>query len=314
MDERYDTAKALDGAARYLALARRRLGRGDLAAASYHMGIGNLERVIAAYAGPRAGRSTRVTVRRLGITYPRLFFDSSPLRHRAAWRLLSTLGDDSRHYLFKLEAARRIRDLHRNDAGALAELHRLQRAKASAEEVLRPRSRHAPYADGETLVKAYANGELVRLPAEPARLGYTINKEMGRLAGRLGDPIELYRGLRPDALAALLYVSKEVYRLARGSRLVITSSVRDLRYQRLLVATNPQATRAFSLHTTGFAFDIERDFRHPKEQRALETVLERLRALEVVDWVHEPGAIHVTVGPRAVRLAPLYEALVQRSG
>ena len=46
VDERFDPAKALAGTARYLALARERLGREDLAFVSYHMGMGNLENVL----------------------------------------------------------------------------------------------------------------------------------------------------------------------------------------------------------------------------------------------------------------------------
>ena len=38
----------------------------------------------------------------------------------------------------------------------------------------------------------------------------------------------------------------------------MTSTVRDSRYQRVLAARNIEATRNFSLHTTGWAFDIAR--------------------------------------------------------
>jgi soluble lytic murein transglycosylase-like protein len=42
--------RALEGAVRYLVTAERRFGRDDLAVVSYHMGIGNLEGVLRAYA------------------------------------------------------------------------------------------------------------------------------------------------------------------------------------------------------------------------------------------------------------------------
>ncbi|HEX2127988.1 MAG TPA: transglycosylase SLT domain-containing protein, partial [Solirubrobacterales bacterium] len=48
-DERFDPAKAIEGAATYLEIARERFGVDDLAVESYHMGIGNLESVIRAY-------------------------------------------------------------------------------------------------------------------------------------------------------------------------------------------------------------------------------------------------------------------------
>jgi soluble lytic murein transglycosylase-like protein len=48
VDDRFDPAKSLAGTARYLTIARRTLGRQDLALVSYHMGIGNLRGVLRA--------------------------------------------------------------------------------------------------------------------------------------------------------------------------------------------------------------------------------------------------------------------------
>ena len=65
-DQRFDPAAALAATIRYLKIARGRLGRDDLAVVSYHMGIGNLQAVLASY-----GES--------GPSYVRVFFDSTPL-------------------------------------------------------------------------------------------------------------------------------------------------------------------------------------------------------------------------------------------
>ena len=310
VDDRYDPAKALAGAARYLALAKRRFGREDLAAASYHMGIGNLERTIADYVAPRPpAPAVRDTVARYGISYARLYFDSSPTRNPRTFRRLVRFGDDSRHYLFRLEAAREIRRLHREDPEELDRLNRLQTAKASGEEALRPRADNPPFEDADALREAYGDEDLVRLPDDPRRLGFRIDRRMGSLASVVRAERRLYQGLRPDALACLLFITKEVRRLAGRSDLVVTSSVRDLPYQRVLTLTTPEATRGFSLHTTGWAIDLLRDLPR-REERALVHVLERLRALHVIDWVYEAGAIHLTVGPDAERFRPLLEALV----
>lgn len=311
IDERYDPAKSIDGAARYLAYAEDKLGRPDLAAASYHMGIGNLQDVIAAYVRPRKlTGSTRRTVRRYGITYARLYYDSSPTRNAAAFRRLYGLGDDSRHYLFKLDAADVIMRLHASGSELLPRIAALQTAKASAENLLRPPDRFPPYEDAADLRKAYAKGELIALPNEPRRLGYRMERGMGSLARRIGERRALFRGLRPEALATLLYITKEVRKIAGGSHLKVTSTVRDLRYQNALVGVNAQATRSFSLHTTGYAVDVSRDFRNVREERAFVHVLERLRAHNVVDFVFEPGAIHFTVGPEGERLMPVLERLI----
>src|SRR3954465_11634228 len=90
VDERFDPAKALAATARYLQIAKARLHRTDLAIAAYHMGIGNMQTALDAY-----GRKT--------IPYARLFFDSTPLRHAKAWRILAALGDDSSTYLWRGE-------------------------------------------------------------------------------------------------------------------------------------------------------------------------------------------------------------------
>ena len=309
VDERFDPEKSLRGAVRYLQIARRRFGRMDLAITSYHMGIGNLRSVIARYVAPREpARTTSRTVRLYRISWPALYYDSSPTRNPATWRLLSSLGDDSRHYLFKVEASKEILRLAREDRDELQSTIELQTAKASAEEVLRPESRYSPYEDHEALREAYKRKELVALPGDPPRLGYRISRGMGSLAKRLKQPRILYRGLRREALACLLYIAKE-YRTIAGKAarpLRVTSTVRDLPYQGLLVQTNVQATSEFSLHTTGFAIDIAK----PRAEEPLRFLLERLQALNVISWVEEPGAFHLTVGPEARVLFPIYEALV----
>ena len=307
VDERFDPEGSLDAAVRYLEIARRRFGRQDLAVASYHMGIGNLRTVIDTYVSPRRpARTTRRTVERYGVSWPRLYYDSSPTRNPRTWKLLNELGDDSRHYLFKVLASREILRLARDDPDELERQVELQTAKASAEEVLRPESRYPPYEDDNDLRFAYRRDELVPLPKDPARLAFRPGRKMGSLARRLDQPKILYRGLRPEALATLLYIAKEYRRIAGRGTLRVTSTVRDLPYQDLLVQTNIQATPEFSLHTIGFAIDIAK----PRAESVLRFLLERLQALNAIAWVEEPGAFHLTVGREAEPFMPIYEALV----
>lgn len=311
-DERFSPRLSLDAAALYLSKAQQRFGRDDLAVTSYHMGMGNLESVIDTYVAPRRPRRTpRGTVESYGLSYARLFFDSSPTRNARTYRLLAGLGDDSRTYLFRLEAARQILRLHAEDRQELLRLERLHLAKASAEEVLRPQSENEPYADAGALRAAYDDGELVPLPLDERRYGFRVDRRMGALAARLREPSSLYRGLRPEALGTLAYIAKET-RLAGGGKapLRVTSTVRDRPYQRELLRTTPEATPAYSLHTTGYALDLAYDARTSRRQkRALVAVLERLRSLRVIDWVYEPAAIHLTVGPDGERMVPLWEGL-----
>jgi hypothetical protein len=283
VDERFDPAKALQATARYLQIARRQLGRDDLAIVSYHMGIGNLQGALSAY-----GRSD--------IPYARLFFDSTPLRHSAAWSRLAALGDDSSTYLWRIMAARDVMRMYRRQPQRLVRLALLQTRKNSAEEVLHPPDRTPTYGDPFAVGRARASGELVAL--DRTRLtgaGVRIDPRMGELARRLKQSPRLYRALRPQALHILEVLGAGTRAISRSTPLTVTSTVRDARYQRLLVSRNPEATRNFSLHTTGWAFDISRHYRSRAQALAFQFMLDRLTALNMIAWVREPTAIHVTV-------------------
>ena len=283
VDERFDPAKALAGTARYLQIARHRLHRTDLAIAAYHMGIGNMQTALSAYGKER-------------IPYARLFFDSTPLRHARAYRILAALGDDSSTYLWRVMAARIIMRLYRHDAEALARQADLQGRKASAEEVLHPADRTPAYGDPFAIQRALGSGQLQRLDRRTlAGFGIRIDRGMGELAGRLHQRRSLYRALRPQALRILEVIGAGTRAIARPRPLVVTSTVRDERYQRVLEAENIQATRNFSLHTTGWAFDISRHYRSHAQALAFQFMLDRLTALNMIAWVREPAASHVTV-------------------
>ena len=133
IDERFDPERALDGMGTYLEIAEQRFGRTDLATASYHMGIGNLEDVIELIRRdddrPRRRPTTRACSsipRRCGT--PR------------ALELLAAFGDDSSTYLWRVLAAERIMELYRADRGELERLASCRTAKATQEEVFHPES------------------------------------------------------------------------------------------------------------------------------------------------------------------------------
>jgi hypothetical protein len=119
---------------------------------------------------------------------------------------------------------------------------------------------------------------------------------------------ELYRGLRPEAMALALYVAAQVKAISAQEPLVVTSTVRDRAYQRRLARRNDEASRSYSLHTTGWAFDVLRDYRSRRQALAFQFVLDRLRVLDVIAWVREPAAIHVTAGDDTRALLALLDA------
>jgi hypothetical protein len=302
VDQRFDPAMALAGTARYLSVARERFGRNDLAVVSYHMGIGNLEHVLRDYAGGVG--PIRDVVSAEGLSWARVYFGSSPLAHADVWERLSTFGDDSETYYWRVLAAKEIMRLYRDDRSRLGELAALQHAKGSDEEVLHPAADTERFHSPGELEHAYERGVLLHLPARPAELHLRIDPQMGRLAPY--DDRILYRGLRPEALALLLYMADRVHTLSRTKApLIVTSTVRDDGYQQRLVRSNPEATQHYSLHTTGYAFDILRRYGSPAQAAAFQYELERLQARNLIAWVREPAAIHVTVSSNAARLVPV---------
>ncbi|MGI8632146.1 MAG: transglycosylase SLT domain-containing protein [Solirubrobacterales bacterium] len=308
VDERFDPAKAATAAGRYLRIARDRFGRQDLAAVSYHMGMGNLENVISAFVRPGdASGPIGEVVDRHDLSWGQIFFATTPRRNARAHRILRKLSDDSATYYWRVLAAAQIMTLLRDDTDELRQLSRLHRNKSTAEEVFHPPSTTDAFADPQELAAAWDDGELVPVPDNP-KLGLRRSSQMGELAGRLDQSRRLYRGLRPAALAVLLYIAREV-RLTTGrpESLVVTSSVRDRRYQALLVRRTAEATRGYSLHTTGWSFDIRRSYRSRAQGRAFQAVLDRLKSQAVLDFAPEPGAIHVTVSDEGARFLPLLD-------
>jgi hypothetical protein len=284
VDQRFSPPHALAGMARYLGQAHGYLGRRDLAVASYHMGIGNVQHALRAYGAKR-------------VAYARLYFDSAPDRHARAWRVLQSMSDDSRHYYFKVLAAKEIMRLYRTDRGRLATLATLHARKLSAEEVIRPAATTRQFQRPREIVTARRRGYISPLPRGA---GLAYSRELGQLARRLKRPRALYHGLRPEAAATLEYIGRRVRKLSRSrAPLIVTSTLRDYRYQRLLLRSNSMATPGYSLHTTGYAFDIARTYRSPRQAAAFEFVLERLQSRGIIEWIREPGAIHVAVSPRS---------------
>jgi hypothetical protein len=133
----------------------------------------------------------------------------------------------------------------------------------------------------------------------PRKAGLSYDRSMGEMARRLHRKRALYRGLRPVAAATLEYIGRRVKQLSGGhGSLTVTSALRDHRYQRLLLVRNSAATAGYSLHTTGYAFDIARTYRGPRQAAAFQFVLERLQSRGAIEWIREPDAIHIAVMPR----------------
>jgi hypothetical protein len=169
VDDRFDPAKALAATARYLTIAKQKFGREDLAFESYHMGIGNLSGVLSAF-----GRGN--------VSYAQLYFDSTPLRHAAAYAKLSGFGDDSLNYFWKLGAAEAIMRQARSSPAALAR-----------------------------------EADIGEPPAQPAANG--VLTPMKSVSGMVFAP---GAKLREEAAALALYVGAEVHAISDAPNLTVT--------------------------------------------------------------------------------------------
>lgn len=191
-DERFDPEKAIDAAARYLRMARDKFGREDLAVASYHMGMGNLDTLLERFRAEGGGDEP---------SYTRLYFDIAPLRRPRAHAFLSSLGDDSSNYLWRVRAAQQIMRLQRSNPAALARQVALEADGGPGARRLYPRG--APDTDTDTR-PAPDFGPAVAL----------------RFAG------EARRAFGPAkaAEAVLVYIGAGVRRISGQSPLTITSA------------------------------------------------------------------------------------------
>ena len=280
-DDRFDPRKALAASVRYLEIAEHDLGRADLAFESYHMGIGNLQRVLDLYDGGHA------------VPYPQLYFDTAPGHNRAAYDLISSFGDDSSLYYWRLLGAERVMRLYRTDRPALTRLSALQTAVDSNAYVLHPPDAVHAFATPDALDRAYAARTILPLPSNARALGLAYDPGIGSLAHQIGAKPALYRGLRAPALDLLVELAARVRTLSGGvAPLRVTSTVTDLHYQQALGITDPPAA-------AGWSFTIARRYVDSRQADVFQAMLDRLQALDVIAWERFPSEIDVTVAPDA---------------
>ncbi len=298
VDARFDPVQALAGTVRYLTEAKKVFGREDLAVVSYHMGIGNLASVVRSYTGGQ-DQAIDAVVRDEGIDYARLYFDSSPSVHRAAWERLASFGDDSQTYHWRVLAALGIMHLIRNDPARLELLAMLHDQLPSAGLVLHPPSARGRFVDTGQLEAALARAMLVPLRASSGA-HFAIDPQLETIVAGLHEDPSTYVALRPRAAQLLAYLTGKVYELSGEQRpLAVTRTTYDEESASTLTSRDPGATADAGVHATGFAFDIRRRYGSGAQAAAFQWTLERLEALGLIAWSRGRSVIHLVVSPRA---------------
>ncbi|HTU29252.1 MAG TPA: transglycosylase SLT domain-containing protein [Solirubrobacteraceae bacterium] len=279
-DPRFDPRAEIDATVRYLQDAERTFGREDLAFASYHMGIGNLQSVLRLYNGGHP------------VPYVQLYFDTAPDRHGAAFHLLQGFGDDSALYYWRILGAVQIMHLYRTDRAQLRREISWQLADDAGGTMLHPPGDPARWSTPSQLSAAYGRHELVPLPSNASALGLAYDSSLGAQARRISAPRSLYRGLRPVALHELEVLADRIRALSGASPLRVASTVQDLKYQQAAGLAQPLAA-------TGWQFEIARHYRSGAQAGAFQELLDRLQSLDLIAWAPDGAVIDITVASDA---------------
>ena len=134
-----------------------------------------------------------------------------------------------------------------------------------------------------------------RCPANAAQLGLRYAQLDRRRCALLHAPAGLYRGLTPTALACCSSSPRGSARSPTAQApLVVTGAVSDTRYQRLLGTPDPPAA-------AGWSFTLARTYAGRRQANALQAMLDRLQALNLIAWARYPGDDR---GDRGLRCRP----------
>ena len=289
VDERFDPAKALAGTARYLQLAQRALrARGPRVRLLPH--------------GHRQPPERPARLRRRhDVATPQLYFDSTPLATPPPTRSSPRFGDDSSNYYWKLGAAQEIMRLSATTRPSSRGSTALQTAKDSAEEVLHPPGSTPRFATPASCKQAWDDEQIVAFPQDERVTGLRARRRAWASSRRC-QPAALPRPAPRGARDGALHRRPGARDLASASPLIVTSTVRD---ERLPAPARGAATarRPATTRCTRPAGRSTSRARYARRRQALafQFVLDRLQVLDVIAWVREPGAIHVTVSRRTRR-------------
>ena len=309
VDERFDPAKAITAQTRYLLRLTRRYGGIDWALQAYHGGEAGASRTMRLFAS-EAGGSRR------WIPFTDLYRRVSPTGTPAAFSYLFGRSDDHRYYWWKVLMAERALNLYRRDPAEFERQWRALQPGLSADAAYYPEPAALQFADAAALQEAYSGGVLVPLPGNASSLGL----QTAHLT--VLDPARgsLHKGLRPEAMGALLRLA-HLYRSFGGREpLTLLSMIQSADYRSMWTARYPPKQlppgipRDPEFHTTGFTFDLKTPTDN-WDRKVLEYALGRLYDTLRISWRKEDDGgsrrYHVVVNPEYA--AEMVEYL-QRAG
>lgn len=304
VDHRFDPNRSINVQTRYLLKLTRRFGGVDWALQAYHGGEGGVKRTVSLYS--RSQGQTLLASRGGGygrtLPYNELYRAVTPLSAPGAFGYLFGRSDDHRYYWWKVLMAERALDLYRQDPAEFERQWRELQPGLSADAAYYPDPSVLQFQDSADLRRAYQDGTLVALPPTAGSLGITT----ANLASLDPGSTHLFKGLRPEAMGALLRVA-QLYRSHGGREpLKVLAMVQTNGYRSLWDARYPPrplpagVPRDPEFHSTGVTFDLQR----PTDEwsrKVLEFSLGRLYDNLRISWRKEKEAgsqrYHVVVNP-----------------
>lgn len=322
VDERYDPAKAITAQTRYLVKLTRRYGGVDWALQAYHGGEGGANRTIRLYteaAGPRtllASRGSSIPGKGR-LSYAELYRGVTPTATPGAFSYLFGRSDDHRYYWWKVLMAERALNLYRKDPKEFERQWQALQPGMNADAAYYPDPEPLQFANNAALREAYRNGTLVALPRNAAALGLRTDN----LAVLDPGSASLHKGLRPEAMGALLRVA-HLYRSFGGSEtLTVVSMVQSNAYRSLWKQRYPDpplpegVPRDPEFHSTGLVFQIKRPSRD-WDRKILEYAMGRLYDTLRISWRSTSAGgsrrYHLVVNPEfKTEMAAYYQKAVR---
>jgi hypothetical protein len=320
VDERYDPAKAIRVQTRYLVRLARAYGSVDWALQAYHGGEGGVSRTVAYYLGDRrrlftstegairgmlASRGGPVVRVRPQLSYADLYFGTTPRTHPQAFGYLFGRSDDHRYYWWKVLMAERAIALYRRDPEEFRRQWQALRPGQRMEAAWYPRPEDLSFRDVAALRQSYDEGTLVRVPGDL----YSRGVALGPIAALDAANGYHYKGLRPEAMGALLQLAALYCRHGGKAPLRLLSLTQTEQYAALLSARYPirppkepvnPADIPVDLHPTGLVFDLARPAT-AWDRKVLEYALGQLSDRGAIYWLMEyergPSRYHICPSP-----------------
>lgn len=303
VDERFDPARAIAAQTRYLIRLTRRYGGVDWALQAYHGGEAGVARTVRLYS--TGGGGATLASRGGGsrwVTYADFYQGCTPTATPEAFNYLFGRSDDHRYYWWKVLMAERALDLYRKDPQEFERQWQLLKPGCNAEAAWYPEPENLQFEGPSALRAAYLDGTLVPLPREAGALGLRTEN----LAALDPESAGLHKGLRPEAMGALLRVV-HIYRSCGGGEPVtVLSLVQSNQYRQKWEARYPpkplppNVPRDPQFHTTGLVFDLKRPARD-WDRKVLEYALGRMYDTLRISWRPETDGgsrrYHVAVAP-----------------